>query len=81
MKAELFNHIKENHDTLSIWFKTHQKLQIGHDMLKPLIEPFTEAFPGVNLNGCPNCVLDMIGWALVEYKKETESQKTTEDDI
>lgn len=76
METGLYNHIKENHDTFSVWFRTHQKLQLEQDILKPLIEPFKEANQGVNLKGCPNCILDMLGWALIEYKKANEPKKT-----
>lgn len=81
MEAQLITHIKNNLPTLVIWFKTKQRVQASSDILKPIIPAFKEEFPTVNLYGCPDCVLDMIGWAIIEYKKALKAEpKTKKED-
>lgn len=69
MEAEVLKHIKDNLSTLQIWADNKIRVQPSHDILKPIIPSFQKEFPSVNINGCPECVTDMICWAVIEYKK------------
>lgn len=71
------NHIKhyeDNKETFDMWIREKTRLQVSNDIFKPLIEPFTTEFPTVNLNGCQDCIIDMLIWVKSEWKK---TQKTT----
>lgn len=81
MEAKVITHIKNNLPTLEIWFKLKERVQPSNDLLKPIILEFKAAFPDVNINGCPDCVNDMIGWAIIEYKKTLKPEpKTKKED-
>jgi uncharacterized membrane protein len=76
MKEDVKQHVLNNREQLSTWLKMGEPLQIGSDVLKPLITPFNEKFPDVNLYGnCKSCILDMIAWALSKIEDKPEIKK------
>jgi len=76
MEIEVLKHIKDNLETLQVWADNKLRIQPSHDLLKPIIPVFKKQFPDVNIHGCPDCVTDMICWAVIEYKKsETKPKK------
>ena len=73
--SELKLYIETNKDLFQMYVDDGAKLQISMDILQPLIKPFNERFPEVNLNGnCTSCILDMISWHLNNLKKEDEKK-------
>lgn len=75
MKAEitpaLVKHIEKNKDKFEFWIKRNEKLQPSADVLQLIIPEFEKANPGAKaINGCPDCIIDMLRWALIQIKKE-----------
>lgn len=70
----MIEHYLANQATFDLWIKNNEKLQISNDIFKPFIEPFLEANKGVNLQGCPECIIDMLRWVKSEVKKQTKSK-------
>jgi len=68
MTKELIEHVNQNKETFRIWIETNQKLQIDSDYLKPLVPEFLKEFPEVSIEGCPECIIDMLRWAIKEAK-------------
>ena len=75
MEQSVIKHIKANLDTLQVWADNKLRVQPSHDILSEIIPEFKKSFPDVNLNGCPECVTDMICWAIIEYKKTLKAEK------
>jgi hypothetical protein len=63
------NHIKQNEQTFKLWISLNAKLQPSADILKPIIPEFIKENPGVNINNCPECLIDMLRWALIQIKE------------
>lgn len=73
---EMIQHVELHQDILRTWLKMGERLQIGSDYLKPLIKPFNDRFPEVNVYGnCPSCILDMIQWALLKFDESKTPKK------
>jgi len=72
MDKDVLSYIAKNEDTIRLYVRTNQKLQSSSDFLKPIIPSFLEENKGVNIDGCPECILDMLRWSLKVLK---ESQK------
>lgn len=70
----MIEHYIQNKETFDHWIKVHERLQISNDIFKPLIKPFMAANPNVNLNGCQDCIIDMLVWVRAEWKKTTEDK-------
>lgn len=70
----MIEHYLANKDEFDLWIRTNEKLQISNDIFKPFIEPFLEANKGVNLQGCQECIIDMLRWVKSEVKKQTKSK-------
>lgn len=69
-------HFTANYEqTFKVWIDSNQKLQPSHDLLQPLIKPFVEANPGVNIYSCQDCIIDMLVWYRKEIKEETKPKK------
>jgi len=76
MNEDVKQHVLKHREQLLTWLKMGEVLQIGSDVLKPLIKPFNEKFPDVNLYGnCKSCTLDMIAWALSKIEDKPEPKK------
>ena len=74
---KLIKYIKSNEETFRFWVGRNEKLQHSADIFKPLIEPFITEFPNVNLNGCQECIIDMLRWALslIKDKPKKDDEK------
>lgn len=70
----MIEHYKNNEPIFDLWIRNHEKLQISNDIFKPFIEPFKEANPNVNLEGCPDCIIDMLVWVRKEVKKTQKAK-------
>lgn len=68
-------HYEANKAVFDLWISTGERLQISNDIFQPLIEPFQKENPGVNLNGCHECLTDMLRWTKMEWKKTQEPEK------
>jgi hypothetical protein len=73
----MIKHIEKNQELFRFWIKRNEKLQHSADVFKPLLEPFQKEFPSVNVNGCPECIIDMLRWALSLIKTKEEKVSTT----
>lgn len=69
MTKEFYEHIETNLPTFNLWIENHSRLQISADILQPLVPVFMEANPTTNLNGCQDCIIDMLIWCRDEYRK------------
>lgn len=74
MNKEVLKYIELNEDVIRLYVKTNQRLQSSSDFLAPIIPTFLEENKGVNLEGCPECLLDMLRWSLKVLKESNESQ-------
>lgn len=82
MTQEVKEYVNNNLPTIDLWIRQNEKLQPSMDFLQPIIKDF-EADPiskGKNLNGCPECIIDMLRWARKEAKDETKEGKTKTPD-
>jgi len=77
MTPELYKYIEDNKDTFNLWIRLHSRLEPSADILQPLIKPFQEANPGVNIMGCKDCIIDMLIWANIQLKNQPK-QDTNE---
>ena len=81
MKQETLDYISKNRPMFEFWIKRNERLQSSQDLLTPIIPEFTEANPSVNVNGCPDCIIDMLRWAIKELKaslgEETAEEKVS----
>ena len=68
-------HYEENQLTFDLWIETKTRLQPSQDLIQPFIAPFKKEFPTVNLDGCPECLIDMLVWAKSEWKKSIKPKK------
>ena len=78
MNNEFLTYVEKNEDIIRLYVKTNQRLQSSSDFLKPIIPTFLEENKGVNIEGCPDCILDMLRWSLKilkESKAEPKEQK------
>ena len=71
-------HVKNNLDVFNIWIETNADLQPTNDLLQPIIPEFKKEFPNVNINGCKECLIDMLRWAKSKLKEETKEKKKHE---
>lgn len=74
MDKELLQYIEANQDIFRLQIKMNARLQSSSDILKPIIPAFLESNKGVNLEGCPECILDMLRWSIKELKESKESK-------
>lgn len=74
LNPDVIAHISQNIEVLQVHIDNHNRVQPSADIVKPLIEPFKTAFPDVDIYSCPDCVLDMIQWSLIQYKRQTEEK-------
>src|SRR5687767_11194856 len=68
------DHYLANKSTFDYWIKQAvsgkpERLEISNDIFKPLIEPFRQANPTVNIFNCKDCVSDMLIWVKMEWEK------------
>lgn len=75
MTEEFYNHVENNLEVFNLWIETNSRLQASADILKPLIGPFLTENPTVNLNGCPDCIIDMIIWSKIQLKNKPNTKK------
>jgi hypothetical protein len=71
MKEALL-HYEANKDTFDLWINEKSKLQVSNDIFLPIIPEFKKAFPSVNLDGCQECIIDMLVWIKSEWKKSNK---------
>jgi len=64
----MIEHIKQHQETYRLWIEIGEIVHPAHDLVSPLVEEFKAEFPTVNLNGCNECVIDMLRWALSKIK-------------
>ncbi len=76
MTEELKQHVRDNELIFKTWIEAKEPINIGNGRIQPLIEPFKERFPEVNLTGnCTSCIYEMLLWALDKIKPEANEQK------
>lgn len=75
---EFYDHIQNNLEIFNFWIHENSKLQISNDIFKPLIPIFESENPGVNVNSCQDCIIDMLIWCRMKYK-EFKSEKNERD--
>lgn len=69
MSEDLKKYVNDNREVLNALYEAKEKLQIGMDLLQPIIPEFKEVHPDHNLAGsCSDCILDMVLWALINAK-------------
>lgn len=66
---EFYDHVHQNLELFNHWIENQSRLQISNDIFKPLIPVFQEANPTVNIYGCQDCIIDMLIWCRMQYKK------------
>lgn len=76
ISKELKQYYIDNKPTIDYWIKANDKLQPGMDFLQPIIKEFKadKANEGINLNGCHECIIDMLRWLRKEAKDETKEE-------
>jgi hypothetical protein len=67
---KLSEYWEENKDVFNLWIDKHEPLQASMDILKPLIPIFKKENPTVNIEGCQDCLIDMLIWVRSEAKKD-----------
>lgn len=65
-------------ETFNFWIERHERLQSGMAVLKPLKPLFIAGNPTVNITGCQDCLIDMLIWCRMEYKRLNQNLKTYE---
>lgn len=75
MQTEVLKHIENNQALFRFWISRNEKLQSSSDLLSPLIPDFVKENPGVNVNGCPECIIDMLRWAIKQLKETDPKAK------
>jgi hypothetical protein len=72
---EALKHFQSNLPTFQLWIDTNARLQWSSDILQPLIKPFKEANPSVNVHGgCQDCIIDMLMWYKIELSKSQKPE-------
>jgi|GEM_PF-2663882 len=78
MTEELKQYVRDNELIFKTWIEAKEPINIGNGLIQPLIEPFKERFPEVNLTGnCTSCIYDMLLWALDKIKQVENEKKNT----
>jgi len=67
---EFYDHIQSNLETFNFWIEKQERLQVSNDIFKPLIPVFMAENPTVNLNGCQDCIIDMLIWCRMKLKQQ-----------
>lgn len=70
-------HYQANQSTFDFWIERNEILQPSMDILQPLIKPFNERFPEVNINACHNCIIDMLKWSKLQFEKSISGTEQT----
>jgi len=68
--TEAIKHYEANKDLFDFWIERREKLQIGMVILKPIVEEFKKQNPGMRPDSCSECVVDVLVWVKMEYKKQ-----------
>lgn len=75
MQAEILKHIENNQDLFRFWIERNEKLQASNDIFTPIIPDFVKENPGVNVTGCPECIIDMLRWSIKQLKETQKPKK------
>jgi hypothetical protein len=64
----LKKYVESHIDRINLHIRQNDKLQPSMDFLKPIIEEFKSKpeHKKFNLDGCPECIIDMLRWARKE---------------
>jgi len=81
MDKKILNHIETNQELFRFWISRNERLQSSADILKPIIPIFQELNTGVNIEGCPDCLIDMLRWAIKELKESKDVPKKKDNGL
>lgn len=73
--SEAAKHYEANKELFDFWIQRREQLQIGMTILRPIVKEFKELNPGMRPDSCSECVVDLLVWAKMQYKKQTKKQK------
>lgn len=67
--TDSLNYYKEHKVTFDAWISINEKINVGNGLVAPLITYYEEK-TGFKINGCPDCILDMLKWYAVQKPKK-----------
>ena len=73
--TEAIKHYEANKELFDFWIGRREKLQIGMAILRPIVKAFKEHNPGMRPDSCADCVVDLLVWVKMQYKKQTKKTK------
>lgn len=74
MSEDLNKYTNTNIEILRMYVNNNIRLQIGMDILKPIIKEYSLEYPNALNGNCSDCIIDMLRWAIKE-SKETFNDK------
>lgn len=70
MEKSIIEHYEGNKETFEMWIGHNTRLQPSMDILQPFIKIYPHS-----INGCQDCLIDMLIWIRSEIKKTKEDVK------
>ena len=67
--TESLNYYNQHKQTFDAWLSIGEKINVGNGLVAPLISYYEET-TGFKINGCPDCISDMLVWYSTQENKK-----------